>query len=108
MAFMCSYRRGSDGAQCVLPRGHEPPHDYDDRSFLTKEDSDPGDRFSDEERITANLRLQSINPLGRTFLGVIALVPPSWRGPVLMFAMAIIGFLMGVKAPALIKWLESK
>lgn len=108
MAFACSYRRGTDGASCVLSRGHLEPHSYDDRSFLTKDDSDPGDRFSDEERITANLRLRSINPLGSTFLGIIALVPPNWRGPVLMFAMALIGFLMGSKAPALIKWLESK
>jgi hypothetical protein len=108
MAFACSYRRGSDGAQCVLARGHAPPHDYDDRSFLTKEDSDPGERFSDEERITANLRLKSINPLGSTLLGVIALVPRNWRGPVLMFGMAVIGFLIGSKAPAFIHWLENK
>jgi hypothetical protein len=108
MAFACSHRRGSDGAQCILGRNHHEPHNYDDRSFLTKEDSDPGERFSDDERITANLRLRSINPLGSTFLGVIALVPRAWRGPVLMFGMATIGFLLGSKAPALLKWLESK
>ncbi len=106
MAFMCSYRRGSDGAQCILSRGHAQPHNYDDRSFVTKDDSDPGERFSDEERITANLRLQSVNPVGRTFLGVFALVPPGWRGPVLLALFALVGFLVGTKAPAFIHWLE--
>ncbi len=108
MGFLCSSRRGSDGAQCILSRGHTTPHDYDDRSFATKDESDPGERFSDEERITANLRLQSINPVGRTFLGVLALIPPNWRGPVVMVFMAIIGFLVGSKAPAFVKWLENK
>ncbi len=108
MGFLCSNRRGSDGAQCVLSRGHVLPHNYDDRSLVTKDDSDPGDRFSDEERITANLRLQSISPIGRTVLGIIALVPPNWRGPVLMALMTLIGFLVGSKAPALIHWLENR
>lgn len=73
-----------------------------------KDDSNPGERFDESERITSNLRLQSISPAGRTLLGALALIPPKWRGPVVLFAFALIGFLVGSKAPALIRWIESK
>jgi hypothetical protein len=71
-------------------------------------EDDDKERFSEEERTTANLRLQSISPAGRTILGVIAFLPRNWRGPVLLFAMAILGFLVATKGPALIHWIGSK
>lgn len=72
------------------------------------DDSDYGNRFSETERITANLRLQSIAPVYRAVIGVLAFIPPNWRAPVVCFVCGIIGFLAAKAVPQLIEWIRSK
>lgn len=72
------------------------------------DDSDYGNRFTETERITANLRLRSIAPVYRAFIGVLAFIPPNWRGPVFCFVFAILGFLAAKAGPQLIEWIRSK
>lgn len=63
------------------------------------------DRFSEDERITANLRLRSVSPTGRTLLGFFAFIPPAWRGPVAIIFGAIGGFLLSkVPVGSIIAW----
>ena len=67
---------------------------------------DDDDRFTEDERTTANaLRLQSISPTGRTLLGFFAFIPPKWRGPVAIIALLIFGYL-ALKLPSLVDWFK--
>lgn len=65
------------------------------------------DDFTDEERTTANLRLQSVSPAGRTLLGFFAFIPPAWRGPVAIVALCLIAYLILKGGPPAISWLRS-
>ncbi len=71
-------------------------------------DDDYSNRFTDEERITQNLRLRSIAPVYRAFIGIIAFLPPAWRGPMACLVFAIIGFLAARMAPQLASWIASQ
>jgi hypothetical protein len=59
---------------------------------LNDSDHDEQDQFSQDERITANLRLRSISPGGRFFLGMFAFVPPVWRGPIVLALFGLLAF----------------
>lgn len=67
---------------------------------------DDDDRFTDEERITANLRLRSVSPAGRTLLGFFAFIPPAWRGPVAIVAIVLITYVIVRGGPAAFQWLK--
>lgn len=58
-----------------------------------EEPDDYKDRFSEDERITENLRLRSISPQGRFLFGMFALIPPMWRGPIVLVVFGLLGFL---------------
>lgn len=62
--------------------------------------------FSDEERITANLRLRSVSPAGRTMLGFFIFIPPPWRGPVIIVAISLLTYLLVKAGPAAIQWVR--
>lgn len=70
--------------------------------------SEDDDRFADEERITKNLRLgsNSVPAANRTLLGILAFLPPGWRGPVICLGMVIVGYLIGSNTPNIINWLK--
>ena len=68
---------------------------------------DDEDRFSEQERITANLRLRSLPAAQRTLLGLLALIPPKWRGPLALLVVAVFGALAGRAVPSLVDWLRS-
>ena len=70
--------------------------------------SDDDNRFTEDERITQNLRLRSISPAGRTFLAFFAFVPPRWRGPLAILLCGIIGFLASQSGTKIIDWLINK
>lgn len=55
-------------------------------------DDRDSDQFSEDERITANLRLQSISPNGRFFLGMFSFVPPPWRGPIILAVLGLLAY----------------
>jgi hypothetical protein len=69
--------------------------------------NDDSDRFGEDERITANLRLRSVSPTGRTLLGFFAMIPAAWRGVVAIFFGALIGYLVFRIGPELIKWIQN-
>ncbi len=77
---------------------HHDPDDYEDER----------DRFTQDERITANLRLRSISPGGRFLLGALAFIPPPWRGPIALVAIAVAGFLAAHMIPELVSWIRTK
>lgn len=66
------------------------------------------DRFTSEERITSSLRLQSVAPVYRAMIGILALIPPFWRGIVVSIVCFIFGFLAYKSAPELVSWIRSK
>lgn len=66
--------------------------------------TDPDD-FSEDERSTANLRLQSTPPLARVLLGLVAFVPRAWRGVVVLSIIGAVVYLL-TKLPALVSWLK--
>lgn len=73
---------------------------------MTDENDDSG-QFSEEERITANLRLRSIPAANRTVIGLFVFIPPPWRGPVAIVVLILIGFLLfKVSIPGLIAWVK--
>lgn len=55
-------------------------------------EDDYANRFSEDERITANLRFRSLPARASFLIGVFALVPPKWRGPVLLGLFALLGY----------------
>lgn len=67
--------------------------------------SEPPDGFSEQERITANLRFRSLPATQRTLLGLFAIVPRPWRGPVALAAMVLLALLALKALPALVTWL---
>lgn len=69
------------------------------------DDSEPG--FTEQERITANLRLRSISPGSRFLLGALAFVSPRWRGPVVIVCILVIGYLVLRVGPELVKWIKN-
>jgi hypothetical protein len=75
-----------------MPESSEPP-------------SDPG--FEERERITANLRFRSLPAAQRSVLGLFAMVPPKWRGPIALFVVAVLGALSARAVPALVEWLRA-
>lgn len=87
----------------------EPPDTLRDSPRAKEiDDSDYGNRFTSEERITANLRLRSIAPAYRAFLGMLAFIPAGWRGPLACLIFAILGFLAAQVTPQLVEWIRSK
>jgi hypothetical protein len=69
------------------------------------DNGDRGDKFTEEERITANLRLRSVSPTSRTLLGLFAFVPPPWRGPLALVVVLVLA-LLAYKLPAFVSWLR--
>lgn len=69
-------------------------------------DSEPEPAFSEQERITANLRFRSLPAAQRTLLGLFAIVPPTWRGPLALLVVAVLGALTARAVPALVEWLQ--
>lgn len=69
--------------------------------------SDPSQRFAEEERITQNLRFRSLPATQRTLLGLFALVPYRWRGPLALVIAAIIGALAARAVPALVDYVKA-
>lgn len=74
--------------------------------MASENDDDSQDRFTEDERITANLRLRSVSPVGRTVLAFFAFIPPHWRGPVALVVCCILGYLASQATPALIHYLQ--
>ena len=71
----------------------------------------PEDQFTEDERITANLRLRSLPATNRTVLGLFAIIPPKWRGPVAIFAIIVIAPIVAFllyKIPTLVNWFQGK
>lgn len=66
------------------------------------------DDFTDEERTTANLRLRSVSPGQRTFLGFFAFIPRAWRGPVAIVLVLTVAFIILKAGPSLFQWLHQK
>lgn len=75
---------------------------------MAGDDDDERDRFTEQERITANLRFRSLPAAQRTLLGLFAFVPPAWRGPLALVVVAILGALTARAVPALVDWLRHK
>lgn len=67
----------------------------------------PEDDFSEEERITANLRLRSVSPGSRTLLGFFWGIPASWRGPVAIVAILVLAYLLVKVGPAAFNWVKT-
>ena len=72
---------------------------------MTQTPNDEEEHFSEEERITANLRIRSVSPTQRTLLAFFAFIPPKWRGPVAILTVLIIGLLL-LKAPSFVDWVK--
>lgn len=66
------------------------------------------DLFSEEERTTANLRLRSVSPGQRTFLGFFAFIPRAWRGPVAIVLVLTFAYVLLKAGPHVIEWLRQK
>lgn len=66
------------------------------------------DKFSEEERITANLRLRSVSPGGRTLLGFFVFIPPVWRGPVAIVVVLVVAYLVAKIGPAAFHWVKER
>jgi hypothetical protein len=64
------------------------------------------DKFSDDESITANLRLRSVSPGGRTLLGFFVFIPPIWRGPVAIVTIVVLAYLLVKVGPAAFHWVK--
>jgi|SRR6478752_4933476 len=72
------------------------------------DDYDFGNRFTSEERITSSLRLRSIAPVYRAFIGFIAFIPSAWRGPIAALLFVILGFLASQVTPQIVEWMKAK
>lgn len=62
--------------------------------------------FKDEESITANLRLRSLSPQGRFFLGAFMFIPRVWRGPVAIIVILIVAYVLVRVGPTAVKWVS--
>lgn len=63
------------------------------------------DDFPDEEPITANLSFKSVSPRGRFTMGILSMVPKSWRGPIIISLFALVGFLIYRLGSPALQWL---
>ncbi len=70
---------------------------------MSEDEKDP--KFTEEERITANLRLRSVSPTSRTLLGLFAFVPPPWRGPLALVVVIVLA-LLTYKLPSFVNWIR--
>lgn len=68
------------------------------------DESEPG--FTEEERITANLRLRSISPGSRFLLGALAFISRSWRGPVVIVTILVLAYLIVRVGPQVVQWVR--
>lgn len=76
--------------------------------MASKEPDNNDEDFTEEERTTANLRLRSVSPGQRTFLGFFAFIPRGWRGPVAIVLVLTTAFIVLKAGPALFQWLRQK
>lgn len=75
---------------------------------MPEKPEDDDDLFTEEERTTANLRLRSVSPGQRTFLGFFAFIPRQWRGPVAIVLVLTFAYVLLTAGPAVIAWLHQK
>lgn len=77
---------------------------YQVRITYLSDSEDPG--FSTEERITKNFLKSSISPHGKMLVGMFALIPSVWRGPIIIVVCGVIGYLTAHFGPPFIDWLR--
>lgn len=77
---------------------------YHVRITYLSDSEDPG--FSKEERITASFLKSSISPHGKLAMGIFALIPSPWRGPIIVAICAVVGYLTAHFGPPFIEWLK--